>query len=74
MHCAVCGKPAEPLPKTHDGDGFHCATCGDYVVSGTVITSRWLEGRSPTELLKALENAKRQAQPGKLPVITTYSL
>ena len=74
MHCPVCRNAAEPLPKTHDGDGFHCATCGDYVIAGAVVTTRWLEKRSPAERLKALENAKLQAQPGKLPVITTYTL
>jgi hypothetical protein len=73
MNCAICGNHADPLPRTFDGDGFRCATCGDYGISGTVLSlERWKNLRSE-QRVQALKNAKTQAKPGKLPIITDYS-
>jgi hypothetical protein len=71
MNCAMCGNQADPLPRTFDGDGFHCATCGDYGISGSVLGSESWENLG--RRLQALTNAKMQAEPGNLPKINTYS-
>jgi hypothetical protein len=73
MDCPICGNNADPLPKTFDGDGFQCKTCGDYGISDTLLKTRW-ESLGQNERRQALESAKRQAEPGKLPMIMTYSL
>jgi hypothetical protein len=73
MNCAICGNYADPLPRTFDGDGFHCVTCGDYGIAGSVLASEGWENLRPSQRFQALTNAKRQAEPGKLPKITTYS-
>jgi hypothetical protein len=73
MNCPICGKHVEPLPTTFDGEGFRCDTCGDYGISGSVLASKSWEKLGSNRRRKALWNAKRQAEPGKLPKITTYS-
>jgi hypothetical protein len=73
LNCAVCGNKADPLPRTFDGDGFRCASCGDYGISGTVPALEKWKNLGPSQRLEALANAKKQAKPGKLPIITSYS-
>jgi hypothetical protein len=73
MNCAICGGHADPLPRTFDGKGFRCATCGDYGIAGTVLSLETWENLGPSQRLQALTNAKTQAKPGKLPIITSYS-
>jgi hypothetical protein len=73
MNCPICGKTANPLPRTFDGDGFRCASCGDYGISGTVLVLERWKNLGPMQRLQALANAKVQAKPGKLPIITDYS-
>ena len=73
MICAICGNHADPLPRTFDGDAFRCATCGDYGISGTILVLEKWKNLGPTQRLQALANAKVQAKPGKLPIITDYS-
>jgi hypothetical protein len=73
MNCAICGNQADPLPRTFDGDGFRCASCGDYGISGSVPGLESWKNLGPSQKLQALANAKMQAKPGKLPIITSYS-
>ena len=73
MNCAICGNQADPLPRTFDGDGFRCASCGDYEISGTVLRLESWKNLGPVQRLQALGNAKMQAKPGKLPIVTSYS-
>jgi hypothetical protein len=73
MNCPICGNHAEPLPRTFDGDGFRCATCGDYGIVGSVLSLDSWENLSHSQRRQALANAKMQAEPGKLPKTTTYS-
>jgi hypothetical protein len=37
MNCPICGKQADALPRLVDAEGFRCASCGDYEISGTVL-------------------------------------
>jgi hypothetical protein len=73
MNCAICGNQAAPLPRTFDGEGFRCVTCGDYGIAGSVLASESWENLGLSQRLQALTNAKMKAEPGKLPKITTYS-
>jgi hypothetical protein len=73
MNCAICGDQADPLPRTTDVDGFHCTSCGDYGISGTVMGLESWKNLGSSQRLQALEKAKMQATPGKLPIITSYS-
>jgi hypothetical protein len=73
MNCPICGKHADSLPRTFDGDGFRCVSCGDYRISGTVLRLESWKNLGPSQRLQALANAKAQAKPGKLPIITSYS-
>jgi hypothetical protein len=73
MNCAICGSHADPLPRTFDGDGYRCGTCGDYGIAGTILgLERW-ENLDRGGRLQALSSAKTQAKPGKLSIITSYS-
>jgi hypothetical protein len=74
MKCAICGSHAEELPRTFDGDGFRCVTCGDYIIAGTVLRLEQWKNLGPSQRLQALTKAKLEAQPGKLPKITSYCL
>jgi hypothetical protein len=73
MNCAVCGNQAEQLPRTFDGEGFRCATYGDYGIAGTVLILESWKNLDRSRRLQALSSAKMQAAPGKLPMITSYS-
>jgi hypothetical protein len=73
MKCPVCGSPAEPLPRTFEGDGYRCKACGDFGISGTVPSLEKWEKLDRGGRLQALATAKSQAKPGELPKITSYS-
>jgi hypothetical protein len=73
MNCPICGNHADPLPKTFDSEGFQCKACGDYGISDTLLKTGW-ESLGQSQRRQALESAKRQAEPGKLPKITTYTV
>jgi hypothetical protein len=73
MNCPVCGANAERIPTTIDCVSIRCATCGEYDVESTVV-ARQLQTLEPEQCRDALDKAKRSAQPGARPVITTYLL
>jgi len=73
MNCPICGKQADALPRLVDAEGFRCASCGDYEISGTVLRLDSWKNLGPGQRLQALANAKMQAKPGKLPIVTSYS-
>ena len=75
MKCPVCGNHADPLPTTFDGEGYRCATCGEYGISRSVLGPEggW-EKLDRGGRLRALARAKSEAKPGDLPKITSYSL
>jgi hypothetical protein len=73
MNCAICENPVEQLAKTFDGEGFRCVTCGEYGISGTLLGSERWEALGSGQRHQALASAKKQAEPGKLPKITSYT-
>jgi len=73
MACFICGREANPIPRTFDGDGISCNSCGDYIVSGTIFYMDSWKELTPAQRLQALSSAKSHARPGKLPVITSHS-
>jgi hypothetical protein len=74
MDCYICGKEAELLPRTLEGDAVRCLICGDYEISGTLPQTTAWQNAGISQRLRALENAKRQAPPGRRPKLTSYSL
>jgi hypothetical protein len=74
MNCPVCeNQNAVPLPKLGDFDDYHCETCDQYRISGTVSALRKWDDLGRTGRLQLLFEAKREAEPGRLPMITVYT-
>jgi predicted RNA-binding Zn-ribbon protein involved in translation (DUF1610 family) len=71
MNCPVCGANAEQL-ETTDSVSINCAMCGEYEIARSVLATEQLQRLDPDERCNALDLAKRSAQPGARPVITTY--
>jgi hypothetical protein len=74
MNCLVCGAKAELIDVTIHGVSIACPTCGEYDVSGSTIATGHMEMLKPEQRREALDEAKRSAQPGARPMITTYLL
>jgi predicted RNA-binding Zn-ribbon protein involved in translation (DUF1610 family) len=74
MNCLICGAKAQLLDVTIDSVSFTCPTCGEYAVSSPAIATRQVENLEPEQRRDALDQAKRSAQPGSRPMITTYLL
>jgi len=74
MNCLVCGDNAELIDVTIDAVSFACPRCGEYAVSSSAIATGQVEELEPEQRRDALDQAKRSAQPGARPVITTYLL
>ena len=74
MNCLVCGAQAELVDVAIDGVSITCPTCGEYAVSGEAIATGQFEKLEPEQRRDALDEAKRSAQPGARPMITTYLL
>jgi hypothetical protein len=64
--------PAKDITvPTFDGKTFRCIRCGDFDVSGTVLSGDLLAQYDRQSRVDILDRAKRTAQPGKRPMITT---
>ena len=74
MNCLVCGAKAELIDVTIDGVSIACPKCGEYAVSSADIATAQMERLEPEQRRAALDEAKRSAQPGALPTITTHLL
>jgi hypothetical protein len=74
MNCLVCGAKAELIDVTIHGVSIACPTCGEYDVSGSAIATGQVERLEPEQRREALDQAKRSAQPGTRPMITTQLL
>jgi hypothetical protein len=74
MDCPICGAAAEDVPNTIDGKSIRCPSCGEYEISGTAYDTGALQKLEPEQRQAALAKAKRLAQPGKRPMITSNSL
>jgi predicted RNA-binding Zn-ribbon protein involved in translation (DUF1610 family) len=74
MKCPICGADAEVIPSTIDGVTVVCPMCGEYDVARSVAASGQLQRLEPSGRGKILAMARRSAQPGVRPVITTYLL
>jgi hypothetical protein len=71
MSCPVCGANAEQITSTIDGVSIVCPMCGEYDVASSVIATEQLQRLEPEQRGNALNKAKRLAQPGARPMITT---
>ena len=74
MNCPVCGANAERMMSTIDGVSVACPMCGEYDVSNSVLATEQLQRLEPEARGAALNKAKRCAQPGTRPTITTNLL
>jgi hypothetical protein len=74
MDCPVCTANAEQIATAIDGMGIICPTCGEYDVSSSVLAAEDWQRLDPDERCDALDDAKRTAQPGARPMITTHLL
>jgi hypothetical protein len=74
MNCPVCGANTEEMSTTVDGMAIVCPTCGEYDISSAVLGSNEWNGLDPEQRHGALVIAKREADPGTRPVITTELL
>jgi predicted RNA-binding Zn-ribbon protein involved in translation (DUF1610 family) len=73
-NCPVCGTNAEQIATTMDSVSVNCPTCGEYDIARSVIAAEQLQRLEPDERTGALAMAKRSAEPGARPMITTYLL
>jgi hypothetical protein len=74
MNCHVCGATAKQVATMTDGVTIVCPTCGEYDVSSSVLATGQLQKLEPERRRGVLDHAKRAAQPGARPEITTYLL
>jgi len=74
MDCPICGEPAEDIANTIDGKTVRCPSCGDYDISGTVYDTGALQRVELAQRLAILGRAKRLAQAGERPMITSNLL
>ena len=74
MNCPVCGANAEEIASTSDGVSIVCAICGEFGVSNSVLATEQLRRLEPDERSDVLSKAKRAAQSGARPMITTHLL
>jgi len=74
MKCLVCGAKAEQIAATVDAVSILCPVCGEYDVSTSAIATGQMEQLELEQRRDALNQAKRSAQPGARPMITTYLL
>jgi hypothetical protein len=74
MNCPICGTNAEQITGAIDGVSIVCPMCGVYDVSSSVLATEQLQRLEPEKRGGVLNKAKRSAQPGARPMITTYLL
>jgi hypothetical protein len=74
MNCPICGATAQQGSAATQGVAIVCPTCGEYEVSSSVLTAGQLRKLEPQQRRTVLDDAKRSAQPGTRPVITSYLL
>ena len=74
MNCPACCANAEHFVSTNDDLRIACPICGEYDVASSVVATEQLRRLEPDERIDVLNKAKRCAQPGARPMITTYLL
>jgi hypothetical protein len=74
MNCPICGATAEQGSPATQGIAIVCPTCGEYEISSSVLTAGQLRKLEPKQRRTVLDDAKRSAQPGTRPVISSYLL
>jgi hypothetical protein len=74
MNCPVCCAVAEHIMSTNDGLSIACPICGEYDLASSVIATDQLQRLEADECIDILNKAKRSAQPGVRPTITSYLL
>ena len=73
MLCSICGAPTKsPTPGDFDGLIVSCPHCHEYEVAGSAVNQ--LLRLALSQRREVLLRAKRQALPGRRPVITYDSL
>ena len=74
MKCPICCANAEHIVSTIDGLSIACPICGEYDVASSVLATEQLRRLEPDERSDVLSKAKRAAQSGARPMITTHLL
>jgi hypothetical protein len=74
MDCPVCTANAEQIVTAIDGLSIACPICGEYDVASSVLATEQLRRLEPDERSDVLSKAKRAAQSGARPMITTHLL
>jgi hypothetical protein len=75
VYCPICGTAAEDVTKqAFAGRTVQCPVCGEYDISRSVLSEPRWETLLPNGRCRALDKAKRSAQPGQRPMITTDTL
>ena len=71
LSCPVCGDPASEEMHLHDEDAqtISCPKCGRFGISATALRIMGL--LAPEERRGKLEDARKQAQPGQIPLIVS---
>jgi len=74
MDCPVCGSRAHSTQSWGiAGETVRCPTCGDYEITDAVLVN-FSKLATPEKRRTALEYAKQVAQPGRMPLISSYLL
>ena len=74
MDCPICETRAkEANARTLDGITVQCPECGEYDIARTVYKTGMLARLDLDSRHDALEKVKREAKPGKRPMITSHS-
>jgi hypothetical protein len=68
--CPICGEKAKPIDNKPDTTGFDCATHNELYVTRTALEEDANKSRQQWEA--ALKRAKKRAEPGEWPTITSY--
>jgi hypothetical protein len=71
MNCPVCHAGVEQIMSTNNGLSIVCPMCGAYDISSSVLITEQWQRLEPEERCDVLDEAKRSAQPGARPMITT---
>jgi hypothetical protein len=72
--CLVCGAKAEQITSTIYGMNVVCPTCGEYGITGSVLSMDQWHRLESQERNDALNKAKASARPGACPMITSNLL
>lgn len=74
MTCLVCGANAKQITSTIYGMNVVCPICGEYGITGSVLSMNQWQRLDSQERRDTLNKARASARPGACPVITSKLL